>query len=81
MGDGRLLGLAAAFTTQAGIVSAFDRHVGAGTVTEDATGEIWPFHCTRIADGSRSVEVGAAVCFEVEPGPTGLEAVAIRPRA
>lgn len=74
------LGLAAAFGSLTGRVSAFDDHVGAGTVTDDDALETWPFHCTRIADGSRTIAVGTWVAFDVQPGPTGLEAVAVRRR-
>ena len=81
MDNGHPLGLSAAFSTHTGTVVTFDDHVGAGTVTSDASGETWSFHCTRIADGSRTITVGAAVAFDVEPGPTGLEAVDIRPRS
>lgn len=48
----------------------FDEHVGLGTVEAD-DGTRFPFHCTRIADGTRTVVVGAAVTFEVAPGPLG----------
>ncbi|WP_426572784.1 cold shock domain-containing protein [Aquihabitans sp. McL0605] len=73
-------GLAAAFASLTGRVSAFDDQVGAGTVTADETEESWPFHCTRIADGSRTIAVGTWVAFDVVPGPTGLEAVSVRRR-
>jgi cold shock CspA family protein len=73
-------GLAAAFATVDGRVAAFDDGVGAGRVRAEGTGEEWYFHCTRIADGTRTIAVGAEVRFEVVPGPTGLEAVAIRRR-
>ena len=53
-----------------GTVVAFDDHVGLGEV-ETADGTRFPFHCTRIADGSRTVPMGAAVTFEVVPGPLG----------
>lgn len=56
-----------------GRVTSFDGQVGAGVVTA-ASGEAWPFHCTRIAGGARSIEVGVPVTFRVTPGPTGLEA-------
>ena len=69
--------LASAFDEVTGAVTAFDDHVGAGTITA-ADGATWWFHCTRIADGSRSIAVGAEVAFEIAPGPTGLEAVAVR---
>jgi cold shock CspA family protein len=73
-------GLAAAFGARTGRVSAFDDHVGAGTVTADDADETWFFHCTRIADGSRTIAVGTWVMFDVMPGPTGLEAVSVRRR-
>jgi cold shock CspA family protein len=53
-----------------GVVSAFDEARGLGTVTDDA-GASWPFHCTRIADGTRTVEVGARVAFVVTAGHLG----------
>lgn len=53
-----------------GRVVAFDQHVGLGEVEAD-DGTRYPFHCVRIADGTRTIPVGAAVTFEVEPGPLG----------
>lgn len=67
------------FDLHQGEVAAFDDHVGAGTVL-DAAGSRWPFHCTSIADGSRTIAAGTAVTFRVAPGPAGLEAVAVAPR-
>jgi cold shock CspA family protein len=52
-----------------GNVVDFDEHRGLGTVEADGTR--YPFHCTAIADGSRTVEVGTTVRFEVRPGPLG----------
>ena len=69
--------LASAFSEMSGTVTDFDDHVGAGTITAD-DGATWWFHCTRIADGSRTIALGTAVAFEVAPGPTGLEAVTVR---
>ena len=46
------------------------RDVGLGTV-RDEDGREWPFHCTQIADGSRTIDVGAPVVFEVGPGAPG----------
>lgn len=63
------------FSGRTGVVTSFDEHVGTGTVTDDAAGCCWWFHCTRIADGARTIPVGAAVRFRSEPGPTGVEAV------
>ena len=49
-----------------GTVTAFDDHKGWGTITgDDATS--WYFHCTQIADGSRTIAVGAVVVFEPLP--------------
>lgn len=63
------------FTDRLGVVAAFDDHVGAGTIVDDATGGRWPFHATRIADGTRTIAVDASVRFRGRPGPTGFEAV------
>lgn len=64
-----------------GTVTAFDVGRGLGTVTDDAGGE-WPFHCTAIADGSRTVEVGTAVVFRPVPGHLGrMEAADVQPLA
>jgi len=62
-----------------GKVSAFDERRGLGEVTaDDAT--VYPFHCTVIADGTRTIDVGASVEFEVVPGALGQwEAAAITP--
>ena len=44
------------------------------------TSRVYPFHCTKIADGTRDIPVGVAVEFTVAPGPLGRwEAVGIRP--
>ena len=61
-----------------GKVSAFDEHRGLGEITaDDAT--VYPFHCTAIADGTRTIGVGTRVEFEIVPGPLGhWEAAAIR---
>jgi len=62
-----------------GVVTEFDDPVGIGTVTAEDGAE-HPFHCTAIADGSRSIEVGTAVVFEVVPGRLGRwEATDLRP--
>jgi cold shock CspA family protein len=49
-----------------GTVTAFDDHVGLGTVTA-VDGAEYLFHCVEIADGSRTIAVGAAVEFELLP--------------
>jgi cold shock CspA family protein len=47
-----------------GQVSEFDEYVGLGEV-EDADGRRFLFHCVEIADGSRTIEVGTAVEFDL----------------
>ena len=60
-----------------GRVVAFDEHVGLGEIEAD-DGRRYPFHCTRIADGTRTIAVGADVTFEIEPGHLGRwEATAV----
>ena len=54
-----------------GTVATFDDVKGFGTVRDDGTGEEHFFHCTAIADGSRTIEVGAAVTFDVVAGRNG----------
>jgi cold shock CspA family protein len=63
-----------------GVVAEFDEHVGLGVVESAGDGRRYPFHCTQIADGSRVIEVGAPVQFEVVAGHRGeWEAVQITP--
>ena len=54
----------------AGRVVAFDAARGVGVVAGD-DGARLDFHCTRIADGSRLVPVGARVRYAVVPGGRG----------
>jgi cold shock CspA family protein len=62
-----------------GTVTEFDEARGLGTVESD--GQSYPFHCTQIADGTRTIAVGTPVTFEVRPGGMGRwEAAAIAPR-
>ena len=64
----------------AGTVSDFDDPRGIGSVTTE-DGRVLAFHCTAIADGSRTIAVGTTVVVEVGPGlPGRWEAVAVRPR-
>jgi cold shock CspA family protein len=53
-----------------GIVVAFDDPRGIGEI-EGSEGRRYPFHCTAILDGTRSIEVGAAVSFEVRAATMG----------
>jgi cold shock CspA family protein len=63
-----------------GKVSAFDEHRGLGELTAD-DGTVYPFHCIAIADGTRTIEVGADVEFDVRAGRMGRwEAAGIKPR-
>lgn len=45
-----------------GTVTSFDDGAGLGVIT-DEMGQLWPFHCISIADGSRWIEVGQQVTF------------------
>ena len=66
--------------TVLGSVAEFDERGGYGTVVADDGGARWFFHCTAIADGTRAIEVGAAVDFEVVAGRLGrYEATNLRP--
>jgi CspA family cold shock protein len=59
-----------------GTVTEFDDAAGLGTVTAD-DGTAYPFHCTQIADGSRTIAVGTAVRFELIARLGRYEAAAI----
>jgi cold shock CspA family protein len=61
-----------------GRVVEFDEHVGTGSVEgEDGTRLL--FHCVAIADGSRRIDVGTDVTYDVVPGRLGRwEAWAIK---
>jgi len=54
----------------AGTVAAFDDHKGYGVVHDDAGGAHF-FHCTAIADGTRTITVGSRVAYEVVAGRRG----------
>ena len=60
-----------------GIVAEFDEAKGYGTVRTDDGCDLF-FHCTQIADGSRTIPVAVNVEFEVVPGHNGRwEAAAV----
>jgi cold shock CspA family protein len=62
-----------------GVVESFDDPRGLGEVRAD-DGAVLPFHCTSIADGSRTIAVGQHVRFTVVPGRLGRwEAARITP--
>jgi 6,7-dimethyl-8-ribityllumazine synthase len=54
-----------------GAVASFDEARGTGVVRDTATGDEVPFHCTVIADGTRTIAAGAAVVFTVVAGLAG----------
>jgi cold shock CspA family protein len=59
----------ATFGSHRGTVAEFDEARGIGVVRAgDAS---YPFHCTALLDGTRTVEMGADVTFEVAPGRQG----------
>ncbi len=58
------------FDSGTGIVSSFDEPRGLGVITTP-TGRQLPFHCTAIADGTRTISVGERVRFAIAPGPLG----------
>ena len=59
-----------------GRVVAFDANRGLGEIEElgdtPSAGTRRPFHCTQVADGSRSVPVGAEVRYVLAPGSLGF---------
>jgi cold shock CspA family protein len=62
-----------------GEVASFDSPGGYGVVRAQDGTEL-TFHCTAIADGSREIEPGTPVTFDVVPGHQGRwEAAAITP--
>jgi hypothetical protein len=62
-----------------GRVAEYDDHRGRGEV-EAPGGLRFPFHCTAIADGSRTIVEDTPVHFRLVIGPLGgLEAAAISP--
>jgi cold shock CspA family protein len=53
-----------------GTVVEFDEHAGLGAVEGD-DGARLEFHCVAIADGSRTIDVGAEVTYDVVAGRLG----------
>jgi len=63
-----------------GTVSSFDDDAGLGTISAE-DGTTFAFHCTAIADGTRTIEVNTKVDFEPTPARHGTwEAGAITPQ-
>ena len=61
-----------------GSVTEFDDALGLGVITSD-DGTAFGFHCVSIADGSRTIGVGAPVTFGVLLKLGRREAADIRP--
>ena len=55
-----------------GRIASFDPARGLGSVVDD-DGSSYDFHATAIADGSRRIDVGTPVAFDVVPGHRGRE--------
>ncbi|HEX6595454.1 MAG TPA: hypothetical protein VF045_00860 [Acidimicrobiales bacterium] len=53
-----------------GQVEEFDEARGLGVVVT-AEGDRYPFHSTAIADGTRTIPVGAKAVFRIVPGSSG----------
>lgn len=65
--------------TVLGAVLDFDPEVGLGTI-DAADGSSVSFHCTAITDGTRAIDPGRAVTFDVGPaGPGRWEALRVTP--
>ncbi len=60
-----------------GQVTQFDEAVGLGVITSDS-GVEHSFHCIEIADGSRTIDVGAVVSFDLLAKLGRYEAANIR---
>ncbi len=68
------------FGEGSGVVAEFDDKRGLGVV-ETAAGRRYPFHCSAIADGTRTIAAGTRVVFVIVAGRLGRqEATAIGPR-
>ncbi len=65
-------------TGRRGTVVEFDETVGLGTIVSGDGGE-YPFHCIEIADGSRTIDIGADVSFDLLAKLGRWEAANIRP--
>jgi cold shock CspA family protein len=57
--------------TATGSVVSFDEAVGLGLVEAEPGRVRYRFHCTQIAGGGRTIAVGTAVRFDVEPARKG----------
>jgi len=63
-----------------GRVEAYDAHRGWGTIVADGDGEHLGFHCTQIADGTRTISPGTRVHYRRVPAHLGTyEAADVTP--
>jgi cold shock CspA family protein len=61
-----------------GTVVEFDDAAGYGSIGDGD--DSWWFHCTEVADGSRTIEPGVTVRFRLVPGRLGrYEAADVMP--
>jgi CspA family cold shock protein len=65
-------------TARRGVVAAFDEQSGLGVVATHE-GIEHPFHCIEIADGSRTIDLGTEVSFDLLAKFGRWEAANIRP--
>lgn len=62
-----------------GRVAEYDDHKGYGELEVEGGGRLF-FHCTAIADGSRTIPVGIDVDYDAATDPRGKpEAANVRP--
>ena len=64
-------------TSATGSVTEFDAAVGLGVITS-SSGSEYSVHCIEIADGSRTIEVGTEVSFDLLAKLGRYEAANIR---
>jgi cold shock CspA family protein len=57
--------------TRQGVVEEFDEAVGLGSVLDLNDGAVHPFHCTAVADGSRTIDRGVEVTYRLVAGRLG----------
>ena len=68
--------------TQRGSVIAFNDAIGFGDVQSNDDQRTYFFHCTQIADGTRTIDIGTTVTFRIVAGHMGRwEAVDVLPVA
>jgi cold shock CspA family protein len=66
-------------STRTGSVVSFTRDAGAGEILDSKSGREVFFHATQLTDGTRTIDVGTAVEFDLVPGGRGrYEAVRVK---